>query len=126
MNSIISNEKKGRSLIGQLGEMLAAEFLRKRGYTILERNYRSAVGEIDIVAVIDNVLIFAEVRTRATDECGHPLESIGIRKQRKLREVAQHYFRDRSPGYPECRFDALAVILREGEEAHFELVPNAF
>ncbi len=115
-----------RILLGHLGEILAVERLRKEGYVILERNYRCPAGEIDLIAREEDVLVFVEVRTRSSDAFGSPLESVDFFKQRKLREVARVYLRERRPLYQDVRFDVVGVVLREGEEAQVEIVPHAF
>jgi len=115
-----------RAHLGYLGELLAAERLRAEGYVILERNYRCAVGEIDLIAREDGVLVFIEVRTRSSDAFGSPLESVDGFKQRKLREVARHYLRERRPRYQSVRFDVVGILLAEGTEAKVEIVPHAF
>lgn len=113
-------------LLGYLGEILAAERLRREGYVILERNYRCPAGEIDLIAREENVLVFVEVRTRGSDGFGSPLESVDFSKQRRLREAARAYLRDRRPAYQDVRFDVVGIVLKEGEEARIEIVPHAF
>lgn len=115
-----------RTVIGHLGELLAAEKLRREGYVILERNYRCPAGEIDLIAREDEVLVFVEVRTRTSDGFGSPLETVTFFKQRRLREVAKHYLRERRPLYRDVRFDVVGIILKEGEEAQIEIIPHAF
>lgn len=115
-----------RTVLGHLGEWLAAERLRREGYVILERNYRCAAGEIDLVAREDGMLVFVEVRTRSDDAFGSPLESVGFLKQRRLREVARYYLKERRPRYEGIRFDVVGIVLKEGEEARIEIVPHAF
>ena len=121
-----AEERLKRPLLGQLGEMLAAEYLRvKKGYTILERNYRCTCGEIDIVADDGGALVFVEVRTKENDFFGHPLESIDFKKQGKLRQVARFYLSERHVWRDTVRFDAVGILLAEGEEPVFDLVQNA-
>lgn len=119
-------QTQSRTVFGHLGELLAAERLRREGYVILERNYRCSLGEIDLVAREENVLVFVEVRTRSSEGFGSPLESVDFAKQRKLRDVARHYLRERRPYYQDVRFDVVGIVLKEGEEAQVEIVPHAF
>ncbi len=77
--------------IGQSGEDIATEFLRKQGYKIVARNFRIRNGEVDIIATCDNTLIFIEVKTRTGDKFGEPQEAISFRKLRSLLNVAQYY-----------------------------------
>ena len=96
---------------GILGERLAGEFLRERGYTIIENNYRCAEGEVDIVARHGDDLVFVEVRTKRSRRFGTPEESITAAKQEKLRAVAARY-RETHEGLPECwRIDVVAIEL---------------
>ena len=105
---------------------MAAERLVREGYVILERNYRCSVGEMDLVAREEGVLVFVEVRTRSCEGFGSPLESVDFAKQRKLRDVARHYLRERRPFYRDVRFDVVGILLKEGEEALVEIIPHAF
>lgn len=122
----LKTEVNSRTALGHLGELLAAERLRRQGYVILERNYRCPAGEIDLVAREEGMLVFVEVRTRSSDSFGSPLESVGFLKQQKLREVARHYLAHRRPAYEGIRFDVVGIVLTEGEEARVEIVPHAF
>ena len=81
---------------GILGEKLARDFLQKRGYRILESNYRCPEGEIDIVTRHADTLVFIEVRTKRSLEFGSPEESITPAKMEKLRAVASHYLQNHS------------------------------
>lgn len=122
----VTHDSNLRTVLGHLGELLAADRLRREGYVILERNYRCSVGEIDLIAREDCVLVFVEVRTRTGEGFGSPLETIDFSKQRRIREVARHYLRERRPAYRDMRFDVVGVLLKEGEEAQIEIVPHAF
>lgn len=107
-----SREKKTgnpRQSLGRLGERLAATRLEKRGYRILERNFRCPYGELDLVAEEGSDLVFVEVKTRRGTAHGLPEEAVHGRKARKLQEVAgfyleQHILTDRS-----WRIDVVAV-----------------
>jgi putative endonuclease len=112
--------------LGDLGERLAAEFLRKRGYVIIERNYRCSVGEIDLVARDGDELVFVEVRTRRGQVLGSPEESVTAAKQRKLIEVAETY-RQEHQSLPESwRIDVVAVQLSPaGKLERIDLIRNA-
>lgn len=121
-----SSGSSGKAVLGHLGELLAADRLRREGYVILERNYRCRQGEIDMIAREDGVLVFVEVRTRSGDGFGSPLESVDFFKQRRLRDVARHYLRERRPVYQDVRFDVVGIVLKEGEEARVDIVPHAF
>lgn len=107
---------------GSQYEEAACEFLRKKGYRILCRNFRCRIGEIDIVAMEEGTLVFAEVKYRKNSRCGHPEEAVSYYKQRKIIKTAQFYMcrfgiGDNMP----CRFDIVAI---EGDG--IRLVKNAF
>ncbi len=120
-------ENKARKLIGQLGEQLAAEYLVNKGMQIMYRNYFSKRGEIDLVVIDRHVLAFVEVRTRSTDSFLHPFETISLSKQQKVRHAASDYLSEHgTPKINGCRFDAISVVMREGEEVQIEYIANAF
>ena len=111
---------------GILGERLAGEFLRERGYTIIENNYRCPEGEVDIVARHGDDLVFVEVRTKRSRRFGTPEESITPAKQEKLRTVAARY-REAHEDLPESwRIDVVAIELDErGQPLRTTLIQNA-
>jgi len=96
---------------GRLGEKLAQEYLKEHGYAIVECNYRSPDGEIDIVASKQGFLVFVEVRTKSTRTFGSPEESITRRKKQKLVTVSQHYLQNRDIKPAQWRIDFIAVEL---------------
>lgn len=99
--------------IALLGEDKACEYLRKNGYKIIERNFRKGYGEIDIVAIHKNTLVFVEVKTRTSNQFGSPLESINYWKLKSLIKTAQ-YYKLIHPKLPDSlRIDAVSVILSE-------------
>lgn len=99
--------------IGKKGEDLATDFLKKKGYTILERNYHGPQGEIDIICTKNKVLLFVEVKTRRSAQFGTPLESIRHTKLSAIEITAQLY-KAHHPELPDAmRIDAVAVELGE-------------
>lgn len=103
-----------RQSLGRIGESLAASALEKRGYRILEQNYRCRFGEIDLVAEESEYLVFVEVKTRRGVVCGLPEEAVTDRKARKLQEVAAYYLD--AHNLPDCswRIDVVAVQFSAG------------
>ena len=98
-----------RQALGKSGEDIAAEELERRGYAILARRYRTARGEIDIVAVDGDTLVFVEVKVRETEECGTAAEAVTPDKQRRLGRMAVDFLaRQDIPDRP-CRFDVVAI-----------------
>lgn len=108
--------------IGTEKETMAAEFLKQKGYRILEMNYRCRQGELDIVAQKEDVLVIVEVKFRSGSACGDPAEAVDGRKQRKICRVTLDYLM-RHPQYQEkpCRFDVVCVYgdgkIRQIEDA---------
>ena len=107
---------------GRDAEDTAAAFLRSRGLTILERNYRCRLGEIDLIARDGETTVFVEVRRRASSSFGGAAASITASKRLKLLKAARHYM-SRLRTFPQCRFDALLI---EGEPPHIDWIRNAF
>ena len=102
--------KENRRKTGADHERQAAEFLKAKGYRIVEQNYRCRAGEIDIIAEDDPYLVFVEVKYRATAAAGYALEAIDEKKIARIRRTAAFYLYEK--GYPEetpCRFDAVGV-----------------
>ena len=115
-----------RREVGILSEKLAGNFLEKRGYHILETNYRRPVGEIDIIARHKDSLVFVEVRTKKSRQFGSPEESITPTKMARLRAVAAHYGQNRDNLPPSWRIDVVAIELdRTGQVSRIELIENA-
>ena len=111
---------------GILGEKIARDFLKKRGYRIRETNYRCPEGEIDIIAKHRDYLVFIEVRTKMSLEFGSPEESITPTKRGKLRAVAYHYKQTHDNLPPLWRIDVVAVELdQKGKPSRIELIENA-
>lgn len=101
--------------IAVIGEDLATQFLKKKGYKIIERNFRKGYGEIDIVCVKDKTLVFVEVKTRTSNVYGSPIEAISYYKLKSLIKTAQFYSH-LHPEFPEAlRIDAISVILDNRE-----------
>lgn len=119
---------------GSRGEALAARFLEKKGYTLLEWNYHSRYGEIDMIAADGQYILFVEVKTRGQNSLGRPAEAVDQRKQKKLMRTAVDYLQKHPAGcsadYPadlQPRFDVVEVILPGGSaEAEIHHIPNAF
>jgi putative endonuclease len=96
--------------LGRLGEQLAAEYLQQAGLRILDRNWRCAEGELDIVAVERRVLVACEVKTRSGLGFGSPLEAISRRKQARLRRLAISWIRAHGVLFDEVRVDVLGLV----------------
>ena len=88
---------------------MAAEFLMRQGYEILERNFRVPGGELDLIAETDAVLVFVEVKTRSNDRFGQPAEAVDRRKQEHMRRAAAYYLM-LYPAEKEVRFDVIEIF----------------
>ncbi len=108
--------------LGRNGEILACQFLINKGHTILETNYRSGQGEIDIISLKDGILVFSEIKARSGYAFGYPEEAVDRRKQQRLRLAAIAYLESKDSEQP-MRFDVIAILLKAGkavEIVHFE------
>jgi len=110
---------------GKKGEEIAAVYLERAGYRIVERNYRCVFGEIDIVASEGDTTVFVEVKSRSSDRYGSPQAAVGPEKQRKLSMIALHYLKDKKLLNKNARFDVVAVMLMPSGP-QVELIANAF
>jgi len=110
---------------GKAGEKIAASFLKKKGYRIIETNFRCSLGEIDIVARENEEFVFIEVKTRKSGELGYPEQAVGIKKQRKISLVALYYLQVKNLLDAKARFDVVAVTM-SGLNNEIKLIKNAF
>ena len=106
---------------GTGGEILAVNFLKKKKYKILETNFSNHVGEIDIIAEKDGVIVFVEVKRRQTLQYGRPIEAVDTRKQNKIRKVAEIYLMLKNKTLADVTFDVIEIL---GDEINH--VENAF
>ncbi len=114
-----------RKKVGKKGEDVAAFFLKKRGYRILDRNFRCYLGELDIIAEKEGQIIFVEVKTRQNIDFGLPEEFLNYPKRKRLSKLAlfylsTHYLQERP-----CRFDVVAIQYQKGK-AKIHHIKNAF
>lgn len=96
---------------GLLGENMASEFLSKKGYRIIDRNYRTKIGEIDIVAKKDNILVFVEVKTRANTNYGFPYEAVNRKKLNRIVRTSFIYMKENKYVGYQMRYDIIEVFL---------------
>ncbi len=114
-----------RRQTGQSGESLAVKILKGKGYRIVEQNYRSKLGEIDVIARDGNVIAFVEVKARRTMDFGGPKLAVTPRKQRKISMVALQYLKDTGQMEERARFDVVAIRMSHGRP-DVEIIKNAF
>lgn len=116
-----------RKSLGERGEAVAAKFLRRLGYTIVGRQDRHRLGEIDIVAVDGQTIVFVEVKTRTSHDAGHPTEAITPDKQRRLTRVALSFLKRHGLLERAARFDVIAVTWEDQRrQPTIEHYRNAF
>jgi putative endonuclease len=112
----VNRQQKGR-----LGEDLAAQFLERKGYRIIERNYRYDRGEVDIIAQDGRDLVFVEVKLRETEAFGSPITPF---KEEQLKKVAEGYLFEHNLEDQACRFDVVAITIVDGKP-RIRLLQNA-
>ena len=110
-----------KKLLGRVGEKKACAFLKDNGYKILETNYRTPFGEIDIIVEIDKITVFVEVKTRSNENYGFPCEAVDNRKQEKYYKIATYYLQRAKKTDSECRFDVVEI-----EDGQINHILNAF
>lgn len=109
-------------MLGGVYEEQAAAFLEQQGYGVLEKNYRCRMGEIDLIAMDSEYLVFVEVKYRRDGQKGNPVEAVGYRKQRTISKVAAYYLMSHGMSMEKpCRFDVVGIL---GEE--ITLIKDAF
>ena len=110
-----------KKLLGRVGEKKAVDFLKKKGYKILETNYKTHIGEIDIIAMDKENTVFIEVKTRSGGDYGAPSEAINLKKQEKYFKVATEYLIRNGKMDTPCRFDVVEI-----EDGKINLIFDAF
>ena len=117
--------KQGNIEKGAIGEQAAVKYLKKKGYKIVEVNYRTRYGEIDIICetegselrrgVAEPTLVFVEVKTKTGEQFGEPWEMVDSRKLGQIKRIAKMYLIKENLGEPLCRIDVIGVWLRIDE-----------
>lgn len=119
--------KGGKKAIGAEGERVAVRFLKKRGYKILQRNYRSKGGEIDIVCYDHGCIVFVEVKTRFSNVYGAPELAVNEAKRRQIIKTASHYIAQKKIEGVDLRFDVVSVFHSpDAQRPAITLFKNAF
>ena len=116
---------EARQALGRLGEELACSALEARGYTVIERRYRTRFGELDIVARHGETLVFVEVKARHDRSFGDPAAAVTVRKQQRLALMAAEYLQHSRIETPPCRFDVVSIVAGEGV-SEVEVIADAF
>ena len=108
---------------GRLGEEIALKYIISKGGTIVEKNYRTKMGEIDLIARRTGELVFIEVKSRSNINYGYPCEAVNYKKKRKITNVAKYYILDNSLEDISVRFDVIEIYLTDKKINH---IVNAF
>jgi len=108
------------------GERAAWEVYRSRGFRLVARNWRCPLGELDLVVIRGDLLVFCEVKTRASARLGGPHEAVTASKRRKLRQLAEAFVSTRRPAGSSVRFDVASVTWRAGSPPAVHLFEDAF
>lgn len=115
-----------RKTAGILGEVAAAKFYRKSGYQLLASNFRTRTGEIDLIAGKGNLLVFAEVKTRAEGSMLLPREAVTPAKQNRIISAAKGYLEKFGNAQQQIRFDVVEIYYQGEEITRIEQIENAF
>lgn len=115
-----------RIRLGKEGEALALQCLKKNNYRIVERNYRTSLGEIDIIAWDRDTLCFIEVKTRRALNYASPFEAVSMSKQNKIVLLTQQYLQNKRLNKNNVRFDVVGIYLDANNQYHVDLLQNAF
>ncbi|MFQ5900323.1 MAG: YraN family protein [Thermodesulfobacteriota bacterium] len=123
----VDSAEDPRKSVGLQGEEIALRFLKDKGYKIVDKNVRTPVGEIDIIALDMDTISFIEVKTRTNSSFGPPQVSVDIKKQKKLSRLASLYLAKKGLSQKKARFDVVAVLLfPKQREKKIELIKDAF
>ncbi|MHB1393838.1 MAG: YraN family protein [Clostridia bacterium] len=113
-------------VLGAFGEGLACEYLAECGYRVLERNFSCKVGEVDIIALQKDTIVFIEVKTRSSEKYGKPSEAVSAAKQQKIVKTALYYLQSNKFLDYMCRFDVIEIIVDEENKYQINLIKDAF
>lgn len=123
---------RNRQAIGRYGESLASNYLRRKGYEILGRNYQAKIGELDLIAAKGRTLVFVEVKTRTDADFAEPFEAVDKKKRQKLLRLADGYLayggmRNLGAAFSDTRLDVISIIMsRDGDVKSLEHIKDAF
>ncbi len=115
----------GKLILGKEGERVAEQYLKHKGYKLVERNYRCSAGELDLIVLDRRVVVFVEVKTRSGHGFGSPLEAVEFHKQRKMIQAAQYFLSEKRLHQRDARFDVVGISW-PGREPVVEHIENAF
>ena len=112
-----------KQIIGRMGEEAACEYLKSKGYRVVQTNFLCKTGEIDIICLKDGCTVFVEVKTRKNSNFGAAAEFVDFRKQQKVKRAAMYYIKTADA---DMRFDVVEVYHTNGKVAEINHIENAF
>ncbi|PAW79581.1 MAG: YraN family protein [Verrucomicrobia bacterium Tous-C9LFEB] len=112
--------------LGHYGERVALASLRRCGYKLVDRNYRTKAGEIDLICRDGKTLCFVEVKTRHNGQNMHPADAVHLSKQRRTVRAAQHYLQTQGHRHIVARFDVVEVFITTGQIPECRLIADAY
>lgn len=119
--------KSFRFSLGDRGEAIAANYLLEKGYRILDSKARAPFGEIDLVAEVNQILVFVEVKTRSSNQFGSPEEAVDLRKQKQIIRLAEWYLKEKGKfSKKKVRFDVVSILYDGIQKPEIKHIPNAF
>ena len=114
-----------KQLFGRDGERFAERYLQKKGYKLVERNFRCRGGEVDLIVLDHKIVVFVEVKTRSDHRFGTPAEAVESRKQQKMIQAAQFFLNSKGLHERDARFDVVGITWYNGAP-QVEHIQNAF
>jgi len=114
-----------KQILGKEGERVAEQYLKKKGYKLVERNYRCNGGELDLIVLDRRVVVFVEVKTRTGHGFGSPIEAVEFHKKQRMVRAAQHFLAAKNLHERDARFDVVGVSWPGGAPI-VEHIENAF
>ncbi len=115
-----------RRALGARGEVLAGEWYTARGYVVLDRNWRTRYGELDLVLEQNDVVVFCEVKTRTTDAFGAGVEAVTRDKQQRIRRLAGQWLEAHDRGHRGLRFDVVSILAPRDGPLIIDVYESAF
>ena len=119
-------KKDHRKILGEKGEKIAEKFLKKNGFKIIEKNYKNKYGEIDIIAMDGDYLVFIEVKTKSCADFSEPETWVDFKKQNQLIKLANFYLSEKDITDVNCRFDVIGITLGKDNKEKIVHIENAF
>jgi len=119
-------KKDHRKILGEKGEKIAEKFLKKNHFKIIEKNYKNRYGEIDIIAMDGDYLVFVEVKTKSCADFSEPETWVDFKKQNQLIKLANFYLSEKDFNDINCRFDVIGITLGKDNKEKIVHIENAF